>query len=127
MILHNRFYTINSSSENENEFNATITIDPKHAIFEGHFPSNPVTPGVAQLEIIKELVSIHFNKKAELISMASCKFLAILNPEETPTIDVKLTYKLEDGLCKVTAQLESVGTVFTKLSAVYELTMDNEQ
>lgn len=125
MILHTSFYTIDSSTENENEFNATITIDPKHSIFEGHFPSNPVTPGVAQMEIIKELVSIHFKKGAQLTSMSSCKFLAILNPEETPTIDVKLNYKLENDLCKVTAQLESAGTIFTKLSAVYQLRKNN--
>ena len=55
MILRDTFYKINTLKFQENVLEAEISIDAKHAIYEGHFPNNPVTPGVVQLEMVKIL------------------------------------------------------------------------
>lgn len=120
MLLHNDFYAIASSSTEEDIYNFTVHINPVHHIFDGHFPGNPVTPGVVQMEMIKELLSIALDKKMSLESMGTCKFLAILNPNETPDVDVSIKTSLsEEGATKVTASINAGDTSFFKMNGSY--------
>lgn len=122
MILKDSFYSVKSLEVIDNNLEANIVIDPKHAIFDGHFPGNPVTPGVVQMEIVKEILSVHFAKKAVLKTMGNCKFLAILNPNETPEVAVKLSLtNQEDGSIKIAGQLATEKGACLKISAVYSL------
>ena len=107
MILLDKFYSISSIQLENDILKATLKLNASHSIFEGHFPENPVTPGVVQMEIIKELLATHYNRPIALVSMSNCKFLAILNPTETPVIDVTLTLKEEDDQLKVSAAITS--------------------
>ena len=50
------FYTLNQiAPQGEGKYICRITLNPAHPIFAGHFPGNPITPGVCMLQIIKEL------------------------------------------------------------------------
>lgn len=125
MILLNDFYAIESSHTEDNVHSYSIHINPLHTIFDGHFPDNPVTPGVVQMEIIKELLSLNMDRSMALDTMGTCKFLSILNPKDTPDVLVKLvTQNDEEGKTKVTASIESIGTEnstsFFKMNAVYK-------
>ncbi len=120
MILKDKFYTINAINEADKMLQAEITIDPKHEVFAGHFPDNPVTPGVVQMEIIKELLTVHFNRPFQLKTMGNCKFLAILNPNETPDVLVKITLvPTETGTLKISGAISSDATTFLKIQAEY--------
>lgn len=96
MILKDKFYSIKSISENDGMLDSEIHINPTHEIFSGHFPGNPVTPGVVQIEIIKELLSFHFNRPLRLKYLDNCKFLAILNPNANLSVSVKLKFLPSD-------------------------------
>lgn len=120
MILKDNFYQINSLSFAENNLEASIRIDPNHAIFDGHFPGNPVTPGVIQLEMVKELLGTHFNQKIQLKQLITSKFLAVLNPQNS----VEATFKMsvieqEDHSLRVSGQLSSNEVVCLKFSGIY--------
>jgi 3-hydroxyacyl-[acyl-carrier-protein] dehydratase len=92
----------------------------EHAIFKGHFPGNPVTPGVVQLEILGEVLSDVLDQKVSLKTMGNCKFLAILNPEVNNEIEVKITHSLtEENTYKVAAQFGAEGITFTKIQAEF--------
>jgi len=120
MILKDTFYQINSLTFEDNVLEAMISIDPKHRIYEGHFPNNPVTPGVVQLELVKEILGTHFNKTVQLKSLATSKFLAVLNPVNTPDATFKMTVaEQEDKTWKVSGQLSTSEGVCLKFSGVY--------
>ncbi len=124
MILQNDFYAIESSSIQEGVHTYTIHLNPLHHIFDGHFPGNPVTPGVVQMEIVKELLSTSLKKPMSLDTMGTCKFLAILNPNETPDVTVTLNVSNDDeGNTKVSASIVEASTP-TPLSP-QETTEDN--
>ncbi len=111
MILQNDFYAIESSSIQEGVHTYTIHLNPLHHIFDGHFPGNPVTPGVVQMEIVKELLSTSLKKPMSLDTMGTCKFLAILNPNETPDVTVTLNVSNDDeGNTKVSASIVGAST-----------------
>jgi 3-hydroxyacyl-[acyl-carrier-protein] dehydratase len=121
MILKDTFYTINALKFEDNVLEATISIDPKHTIYEGHFPNNPVTPGVVQLEMVKEILGTQFNKTIQLKTLATSKFLAVLNPLNTPEATFKMTVtEQEDQTLKVSGQLSNSEGICLKFSGIYQ-------
>ncbi len=121
MILKDSFYTIHTLNFEDNVLEASISIDPKHRIYEGHFPNNPVTPGVVQLEIVKEILGTQFNRTIQLKSLATSKFLAVLNPVNTPEASFKMTVvEQDDQTLKVSGQLSTAEGVCLKFSGIYQ-------
>ncbi len=121
MLLQDSFYTVIKSESTPEGLVAELKINADHSIFEGHFPNNPVTPGVVQLEIVKELVSDFIGRKVNLSTLSNSKFLAILNPVETPNVNVNLSIKEEDGLIKVSGQIVTTTDIsILKIAAVYK-------
>lgn len=119
MILKDTFYHLNSLQQEADQLVADLVLNADHTIFKGHFPGNPVTPGVAQLEIVKELLSVHYNRPVRLKSISNCKYLAIMNPVESPKITVKLSVTDVENEWKVTVVFSGGETIFTKISGIY--------
>jgi 3-hydroxyacyl-[acyl-carrier-protein] dehydratase len=119
-MLKDNFYTLKSIEELENNtVQFALTLNPSHPIFEGHFPGNPVTPGVVQLEMIKELLNIHLNRSLHLVDMPTCKFLAILNPNTTPEVNLEIQIGEElEGKLRINASIKSNEPIL-KMSGFY--------
>ncbi|MBQ0152938.1 MAG: 3-hydroxyacyl-ACP dehydratase [Chryseobacterium sp.] len=114
------FYTLKSSHKNEaGAFVAQITLNPDHAIFKGHFPGNPVTPGVCMMQIIKELTEEFTSSQLFLKSATNVKFMAIINPFETPDLEIQLDIKETDEEVKVKNVSLFGETIALKMSAHY--------
>ena len=97
------FYKVNTLETVEHKTTVAITINKNHEVFKGHFPGNPVTPGVCMMQIIKELTEGIVSEKLFMQSSSNIKFMAIINPEITPdlvlTLDVSKTeigYKVKN-------------------------------
>lgn len=121
MILKDTFYKINTLKFEDNVLEAQISINAKHPIYDGHFPNNPVTPGVVQLELVKEILGTHFNKNIQLRSLSTSKFLAVLNPVNTPDALFKMTVtEQEDQSLKVSGQLSNSEGICLKFSGIYQ-------
>lgn len=121
-MLRNDFYTILSKKKSsENTFSATIVINENHAIFEGHFPQNPVVPGVCMLQMVKDLMEDELHKSIQLQSIGNVKFTAVVNPAQNPELDIKISYELSDGKSyKINSIISSKEVVFLKIvNAVY--------
>lgn len=118
-MFNNNFYSIQAKKVENDQHVYSISIDAKHHIFEGHFPNNPVTPGVVQMEIVKELTGDAIGNSVGLNAMSNCKFLAILNPEENPCVEVQLKITTEENDIRVNAIIQNKNGAFLKMSAVY--------
>lgn len=119
-MLLNNFFTISDLKAEQHKVVAAIELNAKHRIFDGHFPDNPVTPGVVQLQIVKEILEFHFKKDLVLKIISKCKFLNILNPGNTPSISVTIDFSLVDENIKINAVGEQGDTAFFKFSAIYQ-------
>lgn len=109
------------ASVTEVGFSAMIKLNPVHIVFSGHFPGHPVTPGVIQMQIVHELLEEYVCQPLKLNTMDRCKFLKILNPEETDRLVVSAEWSKINGLLQVKARGESNALVFFKMEAVYRL------
>lgn len=119
MLLKDKLYRLKHFQQKDNQLIAEIYLNAGDLIFEGHFPGNPVTPGVVQLEMIKELLSLHYQRSIQLKSISNCKYLAILNPVNTPEITITLSVNETGEELKVTAVFSSAETTYTKVSGLY--------
>ncbi len=105
-MLKGDFYTVLKKEHGEGELLYNIKLNSEHPIYSGHFPDVPVTPGVCQVEIIKECLEDGLKKKLFLKSSKDIKFAGLNNPKEKDELLVKITYSLQDNdLIKVNATL----------------------
>lgn len=95
-MLLNNFFTVQEESSKEVDgkytINAQIRIDKNHSIFEGHFPNQPIVPGVCMIQIIKEILEKHRGQKLIFTDGGNIKFLAMINPEANSVINVEISY-----------------------------------
>ncbi len=119
-LLHD-FYTIVSLSAQERKVSASILINRDHSVFKGHFPNHPVTPGVCMMQIIKELAEEWAKCTLVLKKARNVKFMAIINPELHPNIQVDLDVEEEeDGLVSIKSTTSFDDTVALKFSGVFQ-------
>lgn len=113
------FYTLQSYDKNEKSFVANIILNKDHEIFKGHFPGNPVTPGVCMMQIVKELTEEFTGKKLFLKSASNVKFMAIINPFETPELSLQLDITENETDIKVKNTTSFGETIALKMSVNY--------
>ena len=97
MILLNDFFTISDKVTSETEVWAELFINADHKIFEGHFPNQPVVPGVCMMQMIKEIVEEVIEKQTNLVQAAELKFLAVINPLENNLINASIKIAAEES------------------------------
>lgn len=89
------FYTVQKIDSLGNLHTITIKLNIEHPIYKGHFPQQPVVPGVCTLQIIKECVSDITKKDIRYSTIPSCKFTSLIVPSEELielTIDLDANY-----------------------------------
>lgn len=85
-------YSILSFSAGSRSVKARVRLHAGHPIFAGHFPGQPVLPGVCQLMIVKELAEKALGRKLFLRHAGQIKFLAMVDPVRVPEFDVEITF-----------------------------------
>ncbi|MBR3287616.1 MAG: glycosyltransferase [Bacteroidales bacterium] len=93
-----------------------LRLDAAHRIYQAHFPGNPITPGACMIDICRDLLSAAAGRPIRIHCIRNIKFLALLNPVETPEVEVELIWLEKDGAmdCKATFLLGEM--TFAKLS-----------
>lgn len=115
------FYTVQSTERTDNgNFTARIILNKDHDIFKGHFPGNPVTPGVCMMQIVKELTEECTGSQLFLKSASNVKFMAIINPFETPELTLQLDITEHEQDIKVKNVTAFGETIALKMSVHYQ-------
>ena len=68
--------------------------------FDGHFPDNPILPGIAQ--IMAAALTVHPDGPSRIRQIIRSKFISIVRPGETMTVKARLSESKEGAL--VTAE-----------------------
>lgn len=96
-MLQGNFFTISNIETTNFDVKATLVINTGHEIFVGHFPGQPVVPGVCMMQMVKEIMETVTGKKMDLIKSAEMKFLAIIDPSHNNIISATLKYAINDN------------------------------
>jgi 3-hydroxyacyl-[acyl-carrier-protein] dehydratase len=120
MLLKDFYKIISLENSADSKYKAVILINEQHEIFQGHFPDNPIMPGVCMMQIIKELTEQITQSSLFMQTLSNVKFMALINPFQTPELLLELDVTTtDDNLVKVKNVSYFDETVALKLSSVY--------
>jgi 3-hydroxyacyl-[acyl-carrier-protein] dehydratase len=123
MLIGNLFNISQITYVIEGEFNISFNCNSEHKIFDGHFPGEPILPGVCMVQFVRECLEKVLNKKLQLNSSKTVKFINIINPinEKLLVLEIKTTYT-EDGLVEARAVIKNnESKVFFQMRGVWDL------
>jgi 3-hydroxyacyl-[acyl-carrier-protein] dehydratase len=120
-MLIEGLYTVQNIEQNEQEVNATVKLHAEHDVFKGHFPGNPIMPGVCMIQMIKELTEKTTGKELFLSVANNVKFMAKINPDVNEIINLNLKISEEDGIVKVKNITSFDETIALKLSTTFKI------
>ena len=117
-MLQPDFYSFSRfNSDGNSLLEANFSLHPEHPIFAGHFPGQPVVPGVCMLQIIKEGLEQALGKKLFLSQAATIKFLSMLVPTADKEINLRADFSVFAGeVTTSNISLSSRDEVFIKLN-----------
>jgi 3-hydroxyacyl-[acyl-carrier-protein] dehydratase len=121
-MLLNDFYFISQLSsqmvEGKTQLDAVIALNKSHPIFEGHFPGQPIVPGVCMIQMMKEIMQVHLNKKLVVESAGNIKFLSMLIPKQQSEVNAEVRFTTLENHIEVEAKLFAGEIIFFKIKAV---------
>ncbi|EAP87857.1 3-hydroxyacyl-ACP dehydratase [Croceibacter atlanticus] len=119
-MLIEGLYTTDHFSFEDNTVNASITLNNDHDIFKGHFPGNPILPGVCSIQIIKELTEKALDRSLFLSVSSNVKFLETVNPEANPKLVLSIAISEVEEVIKVKAIISYNDTIALNLRAQFK-------
>ena len=82
-------------------WSARVRVPPDAPLFEGHFPGNPVVPGIALLLLIGDLAAEHAGRAQVPVRLRGVRFRAPLGPGAVLTVgfeQARFTVHQKDGI-----------------------------
>lgn len=94
-----------------------IRLNAQHSLYTGHFPNDPITPGVCIVQIATDLFSYLQQRDCSMTAAKNVKFLNLIKPTEHSEVRYTLDWdNVEENTYKVKAVASDENTVFAKLS-----------
>jgi len=77
------WYLLNKIESNaENEIRAVIQVPAASLWFDGHFPGEPVLPGLAQIGIVFDVIKKASEGELRVLNVSRVRFKRIVRPED---------------------------------------------
>lgn len=115
------------------ELTDTVIVGVKNVTFNewffpGHFPSNPVMPGVLQIEALAQTGGIlcinampEGNYDTYFLKIDNCKFKSMVKPGDTMLLKMELTAPIRRGICEMRGTVYVGGKVATEANLVAQV------
>jgi 3-hydroxyacyl-[acyl-carrier-protein] dehydratase len=106
----NDIYSIEMLSEG-----FSVRLNPLSVIFAGHFPGNPILPGVIQVKIAVECAGMELGHSVQLKELIQAKFLQYVDPRVNGELLCRCEVRPEETGYKVNAVISTGDVIFSKL------------
>jgi len=103
ITLLNDYFKIDNYTDEGGEALFSITLLPEYCAYQGHFPGNPVSPGVCNIQMIKECAEQLAGKRFFLGYISRCKLSAVITPQTTPKLSIHMQLSETENLYTVNA------------------------
>lgn len=116
MKLQDDIYEIVQHSCNGSSHEYVIRLKSKSPIYQGHFPGNPITPGVVIIATARELVETCTGQKLRLAGAPSVKYTSVMTPTSSPTVRYSITTIHDEDTVKAKITVTGENVTFAKMS-----------
>jgi 3-hydroxyacyl-[acyl-carrier-protein] dehydratase len=117
-MVINSLFKVKEMTTTDAEIKARVVLRVDHEIFKGHFPGQPVVPGVCMMQLIKELVELSKDRKFNLREADNIKFLSVIDPRVNSELNASISLSGNATDIIVNASLFADSVTFFKLKAV---------
>jgi 3-hydroxyacyl-[acyl-carrier-protein] dehydratase len=100
-------------------FKLKFSINRASHVFDGHFPNQPILPGVVMVEMTKRASELALKKKLNLQTAGNFKFLKMVSPDEITHAEFVFTLTEKEGAWRIKAQLVFEDEIYYKADAIY--------
>jgi len=121
-MLKGNFYNLNNLKAEGNSVTATLELNPAHEIFKGHFPGQPVVPGVCLMQMVKEVLQEALKTEIRFKKATNLKFINPVDPNQSPILGLTLNYKqTEEGQISINGNMQAGDIICFKFQELFEL------
>jgi len=110
-MLLDYYYSVKSQLTTESVTLFDVILLPACSVYEGHFPGMPVTPGVCNIQMIKECVERIIGRQLLLEYIVQCKFTALISPLQHQKLQVRIEIKKPSPAPPKGERMEAIATI----------------
>lgn len=94
-----------------------ITLNADCSVYEGHFPGSPVSPGVCNIQMIKECAEELIGKRLFMNNLQLCRLTTLITPVTHPQVVVTIAVTAGEGVYKIKASIGQGEEIYLDLKA----------
>jgi 3-hydroxyacyl-[acyl-carrier-protein] dehydratase len=115
-MFRNDLFCHTDLEKTDTGFETVVKFNWEHKVFQGHFPSKPVVPGVLLMQMVKECFETFLSVET-LLAGADLKFTNPVTPETATDIKIEVSFaKNESGKYKLKSAGYAGETKFFKIN-----------
>jgi 3-hydroxyacyl-[acyl-carrier-protein] dehydratase len=120
MLFEGKLYEVINMEGVGEILHGSIAILRNHPVFDGHFPDNPILPGVCTLQIVGELLSMYLDQKLMLVKSENIKFMSLVVPTGNTTLGYEISFSSkEENILSVKCTVTSNEVDVLKMKGSY--------
>lgn len=104
-MLVSNYYKIDRRECTDNVHRFFISLCPDCEVYKGHFPGTPVSPGVCNIQMVKECAEGVVGKQLLMNNLQLCRLTTLVTPIEHPQVEVVLSIEQTDDVYKLKASI----------------------
>ncbi len=123
MLLENKYYQITDRKTDGQDTIFHIAVLPDCEVYRGHFPGDPVCPGVCNIETIKECAMLLTGKRLFISQIKQCRLTAVATPASCPQLELRMNALPTGQGFIVTASLSDINKTYMEFKGEMTLEM----
>ncbi len=116
-MLIKDYYTIESTAKDNEKHLFTVRLNPACIVYEGHFPEKPVSPGVCNIQMIKECSELIIGHQTLLKSIKQCRLTTLITPTDYPMLTIAISITPKDDTYLINASIGKGSETYLDLKA----------
>lgn len=127
MLLKDRFFSVlHEERITANDAVYLCELKSDCDVYAGHFPGKPVSPGVCNIEMIRECAEMLLDRDLKINTIKQCRLTAVASPSVCPKVDVKVSVAAIEGTqsYNIVASIADAERSYMELKATFE-SVDN--
>lgn len=117
--VFNELIQLERIQNNEASQEFRVHVNPDDHIFDGHFPGQPILPGVVIAECVKRAVALAVQAPIKTEKLSFVKFMNPVVPSANSVLELNLQISSTEGQVKASAVLSEGDKTYSKVKGIY--------
>ena len=116
MMIEN-YYKINDIIAGTGKNLFIVSLNSDCNVYKGHFPEKPISPGVCNIQMIKECAELIVGKPLFMNNLQHCRLTTLITPLVYPQVEVTILMEKKADVYKLKATIGKGEEIYLELKA----------